>query len=1507
MDGAHPENAIRYFAVIGAEAKANDADSADPLPVSVLQRYPLEDHSDCRFPPALASFCFPRGGAQLLSQEEEVSDALHGFVLTNEAGERVFGAALHIWCPHGSGCWMQKALAVVSTQPLWGAFRAFLCSLRASSCPERFIVNFVAEMPLPPPGFVVTVALPGFPELAIHRPAPNQLPLLDLPVKRMLQQLKPETVVSLVEALLVEQRIVLHSTCLSIVCAFCEILVGLIWPLRPAAVYVPLLPNALVDFCGAPLPFVLGIASEMVSRAEAICEPQTMFVNVDTSEVKVTQETSLSVTLGTAAMQGPRPAPPERPHKKLLRRIDLALRGLDFQAEEQKHRFPLPLSRPTTSTPKQRNSSFGLAGGSSPATRPRMMPGMSDATEAPEPPDLGRVPSGALGNSRRCNTDAAHSLDHILARQGDAAEFESDSLIRMAFLWFMTDLLVDHGRFANERFDGGFDQAGFLSRCSETERPFLKEVTSTQMWASWIGRRINRSKEDSTDVILFDEVIAQKLNRKTFMFNKTATPFLSLDFSARMQESGHYRVPEPPANACEEQLSYYSTGTDWQCDESRFYTPRPLPNLQAMLPAVSIPSRELEQRDAPLTKDPLNPQNTAPLIWYLQHCWLLTWAAYLPDRPDNTSLQWAKMDLCLAMLHRAGEDHQLEMPAPHDLALSLLAAACARCGALRVDLARRLFAWMKAKQLGVATHPQSTSVFFERFVQLCASDHGDPHGPQVQRVPKTGEAEVAHRNAQGKAFRSNQEADVLLLEDLASRPRVVLEVVDGAPAATLVFSGECTRCQGKLTLNEIFSQWLRPGAEETSAVQCPTCRHSGTVHLHINVASRSPVEIDLLHPKRLALALRGHLDARGGRGKDPLGPAWLSGLASAPTLWTNLVWYFRSHSFFTEHLLTALGPEKVQNLAVEKIVVTLEGRERRAASMDAPGTGEVVASFASVHSRNQSMGGTSICTAEVWDDVELDLPMESPQLAAATAISCASTLVQRRISRSSLGGDGFSDSRRRSKDMRPGELHQGSSLLLEVSRIEAMQMEREDFLSQLWRSEQRRRRQEASYAARAVLNQVYHQVVDHLEPFSDQGPSATMAAGVEAEELARIVAASAVAKSMVTAMCRMLPSPAVAAREASLPSRAVIEVPTERQWIQARPATILTESDLSASGSFPATPATPEAPLLAPARSGAVQFQKCVPAAWDEAEESFATDSGQGQSGTTVSGDDSPAEQKLPPPTEAEGKDGAGGTQAAEPVEPPLVPTVLIPAPEPVLEAPQAPQAPHVPVVRSRVDTSPVGSATPLVKLKTLEDFLQEADEELKVRQRSASGEAADGAASHVAASLCPGEAAQVDPTEQLDDLVEEEDHLEARDSDAKKPEASLEEVAEPEGPDELPVVKLRPPPLMVGCDGDVRPAGRESLPSLPLLSVPDTPLSLAVQVQPRRASSAPPERRKRGRRAKIVPMVISTGLATAPNSQIPSPNAVFPTPLLPRERPQVFRYSPPERGRDRRSKSLAK
>ncbi|CAE8657694.1 unnamed protein product, partial [Polarella glacialis] len=97
------------------------------------------------------------------------------------------------------------AVAVVGTQPLWGAFRGFLRALGDSQNPrERLVVNFVAETPLPPPGFVVSVTMPelgpGIPvELELQRPPPNQLPLLDLPVRLIFELLKPETVVLMVE------------------------------------------------------------------------------------------------------------------------------------------------------------------------------------------------------------------------------------------------------------------------------------------------------------------------------------------------------------------------------------------------------------------------------------------------------------------------------------------------------------------------------------------------------------------------------------------------------------------------------------------------------------------------------------------------------------------------------------------------------------------------------------------------------------------------------------------------------------------------------------------------------------------------------------------------------------------------------------------------------------------------------------------------------------------------------------------------------------------------------------------------------------------------------------------------------------------------------------------------------------------------------------------------------------------------------------------------------------
>jgi len=1107
------EGAVRYFAVVGPPAASAGATSgsegqtgastmvgdsavaqagtdsfgstpASPAPgtlldIRVLQRYPSEDYEDLRLPPALASFCFPRGGAAVADLNEDLAQpTLHGFVLTNEAGERCYGAALHLWEEHFSGkVRVQKALAVVGTQPLWGAFHAFLCALVCKNViskgnkKERLVVNFVSETPLPPAGSTVTVNLPSF-ALSLKQPAPNQLPLLDLPVQRIVELLRPENVVFIVEALLLERRVILHSRRFELLAAVGEVLVGLVWPLRLAAVYVPLLPNALVDFCGAPMPYLLGIDTDMVYRAESMCEPHTLIVDIDQGAIRTSKGASMAISVDPLGQTlGPRPQPPERPHTKLLRRIALALEGKDFQAAEKTHSRFLPLARksplaqhavrrpsaacaggahasflrshsgPLPSSPSGSSVCFGGNGAS--MVKASNSGFLSEYAEALTPPDVASLlqfvdggdsqspAHGSEGRERGETAAAACSAFHVLERRSAegasdvaaaadpaAAEGKPDALLRMAFIRFMADLLVDHRKFVDRQHEAGFDQAGFIAQRPEADRPFLQEMTSTQLWSMWISRRQEpQSNEDSKDVVLFDEIINQKLNRKSTTFKKWATPVLSLDYVS-LHDRVNYCVPEPEESGDERGNGPPESRTVrkvWILEEAGLYRPRPMPNLHTrMRMPVHDMRRSVIDTSGSIVRDPLHPQQFAPLLWFVCHCWLLTWAAFLPENPNNAALQWAKMDLCLAVLHRvvaASDGH-----APHDYAISLLAGACARSGSCRIDLARRLFGWMKARRLGAATHPRSTAVFFERFVQLCASGSGGPmrscpnagfgggavrsgsgiaHAEHAS-VSNLGDASVgcgstsvAHNGAtlgSGPGRPSHPSADQCqkamekvgrmaqgrLCAELSGRPQVGLPVRASGEIAecthrrvsrvTLYHSGLCEKCKMGLTMDEVMVQWSRHGLESAvwkhGVVRCPHCRQTTQVMLQVlmpggNNAADGGANIiaplRLLHPKRLAeellerlaedIAGTGSCGVTRGEGgfsahgtasvaaarqvSEVLGPEHLTALADKdPTLWANLIWYFRLHGLFTDHLLFVLnqtsasaGVEAVARLA----------------------------------------------------------------------------------------------------------------------------------------------------------------------------------------------------------------------------------------------------------------------------------------------------------------------------------------------------------------------------------------------------------------------------------------------------------------------------------------------------------------------------------------------------------------------------------------------------------------
>lgn len=1188
-----------------------------------------------------------------------------------------------------------------------------------------------------------------------------------------------------------------------------------------------------------------------------------------------------------------------------------------------------------------------------------MSSGVSDLSDGVSLPEAFEPPPRTPGD-RLVLTDNVHSPEHILSKQGSGPpEGELDSMIRRAFLWFMTDLLVDHSRFTNGKFDGGFDQAGFLAKCSETERPFLKELTSTQMWASWISRRL-LSGEDSKDIVLFDEVIAQKLNRKTFMFSKTATPFLSLDFS----EKGHYRevrVPDPPrGSVAEPEDDRTSRGAVWQLDENRLYKPRPME-------AMPVPTVSAERPGVVPSRDPLP---SAPLVWYVQHCWLLSWAAYLPDRPEQQRLQWAKMDLCLSVLHKMtpGDPRDQSSPPPHDLALSMLAAACARCGALRVDLAERLFTWMKVRRLVAATHPQSLSVFFERFVQLCASDsHEGPKGlPQAAVVSQSpgeaGQPPETGRGQPGNSPRPLANAGLLLFQDLKARPRM-----DCAPKPTLprlTFSLQCRFCAGKISLEDVDAQWGRPGAEASSKFQCPHCRTESTLKLRVETGARDLTEIDLLHPKRLGMALR-ELESL-------TGPAWLARLARDYPHWhLNLLWQFRRHGLFDEHMLTALEPEKASSrLTNDGTVVRSDARSRLRSSSDSQSVSETLQCQAGTMNSVLSLSNPSQAgTFEVWSEGQTwthegssrrNSKMGSEMcLPAAWEVSNQVELLTVERLRMQM------------EDLR-GQLHRKSQVSEEREEAESVARKalgraygkvlEETVLPEILCSKARQS-EVAGVAAQHVLGRAYDKVLEGIKALPHEPCERQGTVVLEEKVVLRWVAKDAVARAVTGALCRMLP--AGSAGECQAPTRQADANGSQIREPPHADATML--SDSRATGDpggqedeMQMTPTSHQEALEACQRESELEKSTC----WGSTSPGdYSTDGTGHEVLSAASQEPGILPSVVPPGWDVKSTDnGDGGPNDSEQVE---------------LEDDLSELQ-----FRERVDRR-----TRMWKLRKMrrawriwrtaaqhassrdEDGeeekesevveAEEAQEGLDAGNQPAEGQSpvadsfaeADGLETHEPkeAKRSESEALELDAeageckdTLQDKDFARSSSREPAGPIETRAPQTELEpkELRTPrlpsKGDDETRTVeahlkdldtdisdverhdgsahdgipRIRKPlaPPLVPCnDIDAWSTRRRAHPhsqqSAFLTSARDS--CALPDPQPRRSASAPPERRKRGRRHKIVPRVISTGLATAPTSAVHSPNSVFPTPLLPRERSQASRALAPERGRDRRSKSV--
>jgi len=111
----------------------------------------------------------------------------------------------------------------------------------------------------------------------------------DILFKTLFEQLSTENVLFLFSSLLAQHRIVVTSSSLTLVSSCVHILLTLLYPFQWPYIYVPVLPRALLEYCMAPVPFLIGVHSSSYEKLSKM-DIDVVFVDLDNNSLTAPDE-----------------------------------------------------------------------------------------------------------------------------------------------------------------------------------------------------------------------------------------------------------------------------------------------------------------------------------------------------------------------------------------------------------------------------------------------------------------------------------------------------------------------------------------------------------------------------------------------------------------------------------------------------------------------------------------------------------------------------------------------------------------------------------------------------------------------------------------------------------------------------------------------------------------------------------------------------------------------------------------------------------------------------------------------------------------------------------------------------------------------------------------------------------------------------------------------------------------------------------------------------------------
>ncbi|XP_044123480.1 DENN domain-containing protein 1B isoform X4 [Neovison vison] len=274
MDCRTKENPERTFDLV-LKVKCHVSENEDPV---VLWKFP-EDFGDQEVLQSVPKFCFP-------FDIERVSQNQVGqhftFVLTDIESKQRFG-----FCRLTSGG--KICLCILSYLPWFEVYYKLLNTLADYLAKElendlNETLKSLYSHPVPKANTPVS--------LSVHSYfiAPDVTGLPTIPESRNLTEyfvaVDVNNMLQLYASMLHERRIIITSSKLSTLTACLHGSAALLYPMFWQHIYIPVLPPHLLDYCCAPMPYLIGIHSSLIERVKNKSLEDVVMLNVDTNTLE---------------------------------------------------------------------------------------------------------------------------------------------------------------------------------------------------------------------------------------------------------------------------------------------------------------------------------------------------------------------------------------------------------------------------------------------------------------------------------------------------------------------------------------------------------------------------------------------------------------------------------------------------------------------------------------------------------------------------------------------------------------------------------------------------------------------------------------------------------------------------------------------------------------------------------------------------------------------------------------------------------------------------------------------------------------------------------------------------------------------------------------------------------------------------------------------------------------------------------------------------------------------